>query len=56
MGCFSFRAGANAEDPDFVIIQPNRRDQIRRLDVNADGTVTETSFTVPLGDAEESDA
>jgi hypothetical protein len=53
MGRFSFRAGANAENPDFVIIQPDRRDTIRRLTVADDGTVTET-FT-RLGGEDEGD-
>lgn len=46
MGRFSFRAGVNAETPDFTIIEPDRRDSVRRLTVTEDGHVIEDIVTV----------
>lgn len=48
MGRFSFRAGPDAEDPEFVITMPDGRDKVRRLKVEDDGTVTEESLVVQL--------
>lgn len=53
MGRFSFRAGANAENPDITITLPDRRDQIRRLVVDDTGHVTETFVHIALNDEPE---
>lgn len=54
MGRFGFRAGVNAENPDFTIIETNRGDRVRRLSVAADGSVTEDEVIVPLPTQEDS--
>lgn len=54
MGRFSFRAGVDAENPDFEIVQPDRRDRVRRLTVHHDGSTTE-EFVVVAGLTEETD-
>lgn len=53
MGRYGFRAGPNAENPDFTITYVGRGDSIRRLVVDDLGHVTETFESLGLNDPDE---